>query len=309
MILVTGAMGRSGTAAVAALHQRGVPTRALVPTRRCVPWLAEYNAELSEGDCDDAERLDRALADVSAVILISRPSAEQVEVQRRVIEACAERGIARVVKLSVAGAREDSDAEAARWHWRAEQHLLSTVAEPCIARAGRTMQDLLHQTPLLLAHHMLVGCQGTGAAADVDARDVGAVLAGLATTNDVPGEPLLVTGPAALSRQDVAALLGQALHIALRYVSCTPLELEQVLLGAGISKWQVDDLVSYEAAAADGHWQEVTDVVPRWSSRPARAFPAFAHELATSLRYQHFMPAWQGPPSNAQMPEVALADA
>lgn len=308
MILVTGAMGRVGTAAVSALRQKGVPTRALVPNRRRVPWLAESGAELVEGDCDEPERLARALTGVSGVILISRPSTDQVEAQRRVIEACASRGIERVVKLSVAGAHEQSRAEAARSHWRAERQLLETVNEPVIVRAGRTMQDLLYQAPLLLAHHMLVGCQGNGLAADVDARDIGAVLAGVATTNDLPGEPLLVTGPTALSRQEAAALLGQAMGIVLRYVPCTPLELEQVLLGAEISKWQVDDLVAYEEAAAEGHWQTVTDVVPRWTTRPARSFPAFAQELATSLHYEHALTAWRGPISNAQLPEVMMAE-
>lgn len=309
MILVTGAMGRIGSAAVASLHQRGIPTRALVPSRCRVPWLAEYQPELAEGDCEDPARLTRALEGVRAVILIARPSADQVAVQQRVIDACVERGITRIVKLSVAGAGEQARAEAARWHWRAEQHLREAAAEPCIVRAGRTMQDLLPQSTLMLSHHMLCGCQGNGLAADVDARDVGAVLAGLATSPEVPEAPLLVTGPSALSRQEMAATLGRALGITLHYVPCTPAELEQVLLTAGITQWQVDDLVSYEVAAAEGRWQQVTDVVPRWSGRPARSFAQFANELATSVQYQHYLPAARGSIISALPPEVAMADA
>lgn len=305
MILVTGAMGRIGTAAVAALHAGGVQTRAFVPSRCRVPWLTEYKVDFLEGDYDDARRLEQALDGVKGVILISRPSAEQVESQQRVIDACAEHGIARVVKLSVAGAGDDATLTmAARWHWRTEQHLLRVAAEPCVVRAGRTMQDLMYQAPLMLAHHMIVGCQGSGLTADPDARDVGAVLAGLATTTTPPTDPVLVTGPTALSRTETTDRISQALGLALRYVPCTPVELEQLLLASGICRWQVDDLVSYEAAARDGRWNTVTDAVHRWTGRPARSFEAFANELGTSLRYQHAAPSSTrepvaGPPRSA----------
>lgn len=287
MILVTGAMGRIGTAAVAALHASGVQTRALVPSRCQVPWLDDYEVELLEGEYDDGRTLGPALSGITAVILIARPAADQVESQQRVIDACTERGIARVVKLSIAGAADDTHTMAARWHWRTEQHLLQQAAEPCIVRTGRTMQDLLYQAPLMLAHHMVVGCQGAGRTADPDARDVGAVLAGLATTTTPPTDPVLVTGPVALSRAEMTDRMSQSLGLALRYVSCTAAELEQFLLAAGITRWQMEDLVSYEAEAHDGHWTSVTDAVHRWAGRPARRFDAFANEIGMSLRYRH----------------------
>lgn len=309
MILVTGAMGRIGTAAVAALHQQLTPTRALVPSRRRVPWLAEYGADLVECDGDDPWRLDRALDGVDAVILLARPSADQVEVQRRIIDACVTHGIRRVVKLSVAGADERATTDAARWHWRAEQHLVERAHEPGIARIGRTMQDLLYQEPLLLTHHMLVGCQGNGRAADVDARDVGEVLAAMALAPTVTAEPLLVTGPTAIGRLELTTMLGQALGIVLRYVPCTPAELTQLLLGAGLSQWQADDLVSYEEAAADGRWQQVTTVVPELTGRPARAFSDFAREFAAAVRYPHLTSVSAAALRNALPPEVVLSDA
>jgi uncharacterized protein YbjT (DUF2867 family) len=294
MILVTGAMGRIGSAALAALHARGLPSRAIVPSRRRVPWLAELQTELVEGEADNPLVLEQALDGIRAVILLARPSATQVDGQRRIIDACNARGIARIVKLSVAGASETAPADAARWHWRAEQHLLQEAEEPCIARIGRTMQDLLLQEPLLLAHHMLVGCQGDGLAADVDARDVGAVLAGLASASAPSRLPVLVTGPEALTRHKAAALLGSALGFPIRYVPCTPGDLTQLLLGAGSCQWQVDDLVLYESAAAMGDWKCVTDVVSQWTGHQARTFSAFANEMAASLQYSHGLPQGAG---------------
>lgn len=308
MILVTGAMGRIGTAAVAALVQQRVAVRALVPSTTRVPWLSGPGVQLFEGDCDAPHGLDKALDGTTAVILIARPGVEQVTAQRRLIDTCVARGIARIVKLSVAGASETADAEAARCHWRAEQHLLDAAAASCVVRVGRTMQDLLHQEPLILAHHMLVGCQGNSLAADVDTRDVGALLAGLALATALPDAPVLATGPEALTRHDMAARLGEALGLALRYVPCAPEQLAQVLAGAGVSQWQVDDLVAFETMAAAGVFEPVTDAVERYTGRPARSFAAFANELATALRYAHKLPSPRAALLGALPPEVVLED-
>ena len=123
MILVTGALGRIGNATARALHQRGAAVKALVPSRSRVPGLAELGMTLAEGDYDDGRHLSAALEGVDTVVLLSRPSADLVAVQERVIDACAASGVRRLVKLSATGASATARSDAARWHWRIEQHL------------------------------------------------------------------------------------------------------------------------------------------------------------------------------------------
>ncbi|HEX4213916.1 MAG TPA: NmrA/HSCARG family protein [Candidatus Dormibacteraeota bacterium] len=62
-ILVTGATGRQGRAAVAALLERGFPVRALVRDATGAPAheLAAAGARLAVGDLDDAGSIERAL--------------------------------------------------------------------------------------------------------------------------------------------------------------------------------------------------------------------------------------------------------
>lgn len=268
-----------------ALHRRGLPVRAMIPAQRRVPWLAELGVDLIEGEYDDGRRLEQALAGVQTAILIARPVAEQVIAQERVIDACVAAGVGRVAKFSVADAAPDAVAESARRHWRAEQHLHHAECEGLVVRSVRLMQDLLHQVPLLLSQRMLVGCQGDGAVADVDATDVGEVLAGLATSSDWPTSPVLVTGPTAMTREQMTRILSDAMGHALHYVPCTPLELTQTLMASGLPRWQVQDLVHFEMAARDGVHAQVTDAVAQWSGRRARPFVDFANELAQALRF------------------------
>jgi NAD(P)H dehydrogenase (quinone) len=287
MILVTGALGRIGNATARALHSRGAAVKALVPSRSHVPGLAELGIPLAEGDYDDGHRLSAALDGVHTVVLLSRPSADLVAVQERVIDACATAGVQRIVKLSATGANATARSDAARWHWRIEQHLQRAPLVSCVVRPMRQMQELLHQLPLLLTSGMLVGCQGEGRVSEIDARDLGAVLAACAVADAVPDTPVLATGPVALDRWAMCELLSSAFGRPVRYVNCTTTELESTLLASGISPWQVHDLVSTEASAAEGAFDIVTDTVEAMTGRPPRRFEQFANELATALSYTY----------------------
>lgn len=285
MILVTGAMGRIGSATVRLLRQKNLPVRALIPARHRVPWLSELGAELVEASCDEADRLLSALAGVQQVVLIARPSVEQVAVQQQLIDLCVQAGIQRVVLLSVAGASADAGADITRRHWRIEEHLRQSPQEHAIVRPVRLMQELQHHLPLLVSQQMLVGCQGDGAVPDVDAHDVGGVLAGLVTASRLPTGPVLVTGGVAYTRPEVAAVLSRAWHQPLHYVPCTPLDLTQTLLASGLPRWRVQELVSFEEAARDGRFAAVTDAVREWTGHAPRPLPDFADELARVVRY------------------------
>ncbi len=287
MILVTGALGRIGNATALALHHRGAAVKALVPSRSHVPALAELGVPLAEGDYDDGRLLSAALEGVHTVVLLPRPSADLVAVQERVIDACTTAGIRRIVKLSATGASATAHSPAARWHWRIEQHLHHAPLESCVVRPMRQMQELLHQLPLLLTSGILVGCQGEGRVAEIDARDLGAVLAACAVADTLPTEPVLATGPVALDRWAMCELLSSAFGRPVRYAHCSAEELETTLLASGLSPWHVHDLVTTEASAAEGTFDHVTDAVETLTGRPPRRFEQFANELATAISYTH----------------------
>jgi uncharacterized protein YbjT (DUF2867 family) len=73
-VLVTGATGRQGGAAAAALLRDGVPVRALVRDESTEPAraLARQGAELVRGDLDDEASLERACDGVRAVFSVQR---------------------------------------------------------------------------------------------------------------------------------------------------------------------------------------------------------------------------------------------
>ena len=285
MILITGAMGRIGTAAVRALVARGHSVRALVPAQRRVPWLAELPIHCVEGEASAAGYLPGLLAEVRAAILIARQSPLQVAGLEALIDACRAASVDRLVLLSVAEAAPEAPALLARRQWQTEQHLARSGMPHVVVRSVRLMQEVQHQVPLMRSQQMLVGCQGDGAVPDVDADDVGRVLAGLIEAGELPSTPVLVTGAAAHTRPEMVERLARAWGTPLRYVPCTPLELTQTLLAAGLPRWHVQALVHFEEQARDGRFASVTDAVPHWTGRAARSFADFAGELARAVQY------------------------
>ena len=71
MILVTGATGKVGSAAVRALRERRIAVRALARDPRRAGELAAAGAEVVEGDLEKSATLDAALAGIRSVILVS----------------------------------------------------------------------------------------------------------------------------------------------------------------------------------------------------------------------------------------------
>ena len=71
MILVTGATGKVGSEAARLLRQQGLPVRAMVRDPGKAAPLAAAGAELAEADFDDPGSIDRALAKIDTVIMVS----------------------------------------------------------------------------------------------------------------------------------------------------------------------------------------------------------------------------------------------
>jgi NAD(P)H dehydrogenase (quinone) len=85
-VLITGATGKTGVHAVAALRERGIPVRALVhQLDERSQQLEDLGAELVQGDLLDFDAVSAAVAGVSAACSTRPPSSPRPPVR----QACA----------------------------------------------------------------------------------------------------------------------------------------------------------------------------------------------------------------------------
>ena len=271
MILIVGATGLVGSATVRHLTACGVPVRALVRSAEKAATLANPGVEAMVGDLEQPVSLDAALDGVTRALLISPLHPRQVAWQGNFVEAARRTGVVHIVKLSGLGTAPDSPLRSGRWHAQTERHIADAGLPFTYLHPPFFMQNLLRSAAAIAAQGVLVASMQAGKIAMVDARDVAAVAVAALTSDDHVGKTYTITGPEALSFQEVAQKLAAATGRAVTYQDVPLAAVQQEMVATGLPEWLVDVRMEFATALRDGYAAVVTDTVqaPRG---PARAF-------------------------------------
>ncbi len=273
MILVTAATGQVGSAALAALAKSNCEVRALV--RNPSTFLALENTHVLQGDFADAASLARAFDGVSVLFLAGRDSPDSVEQHRRVLEQAELAGVRHIVKLSAIGASSTSAIGLMREHYEVDQLVLGSSADWTFIKPHLFMQNLLRAGESVRTESKITAPMAATAFPLVDTRDVGEVAASvLSDPTSHVGREYALTGPAAVTYDDVASALTQVAGRTIRYEAIEHGAFEARLLAAGMPDWRAFDL-SHIAQAYGPNDNAVSQDIPALLGRPARSLAAF----------------------------------
>ena len=98
------------------------------------------------------------------------------------------------------------------------------------------------------------------------------------------GKAYSLTGPEALTYDEVAELLFKALGRPIQHVELSPEALKEGMLGEGTPERVADWLLDLERYFREGRASRVTDDVERVTGRKARRFEDSARDFAPLLR-------------------------
>jgi len=284
VILVTGATGLVGGAALRQLVEQGVPVRALVRSADKAAALRGSTVETAVGDFAEPETLAAALQDVTGTLLISHHDVRQVALQGNFVEAARRAGAVHIVKLSGLGTAPASPLQSGRWHAETEAQVRAAGLPWTFLHPPYFMQNVLRAAPAIAATGVLTAAMRDGRIAMVDARDVAAVAVAALTRPGHAGQTHVITGPEGLSHEEVAAALAKASGRPVTYRDMPPAALREQLLAAGTAPWLVDVRMEFTEVLREGFGAAVTDTVARTTGRPPRTFAAFADEHAARFR-------------------------
>lgn len=283
-ILVTGANGTTGGATLQALVARGAQVRALVrdPSKLDPP----DGVEVVVGDFDDESSLLAALDGVDRAYLVGASSTRQVEQEGAFIAAASRSGLEHIVALSVIGA-DVPGVEALRFgeaHVGVESALAASGVPTTLLRPNSFFQNLLGQAPSIAGTRTFYSPLSPEARVSaVDAVDIGEVAAIALTASGHVGQAYTLTGPEALSDDDVAARLGAALGIDVTHVEVPLAAARETFLAAGYPEWNADGLLELFAFYETGGAAGVSDDIERVLGRPARSIDDFARAHAAAF--------------------------
>jgi len=218
MILVTGAAGKTGKAAVKALAARGAAVRALVRNPEHAATLTVLGAaEVSVGGFEDPRALADAAAGARAIYHICPNVSPQEVVYAQAVAAAAQaRGIKRFVYHSVL----HPQIEAMPHHWqkmRVEEMLFAAGFDLTVLQPTTYMQNILGARRGIVAEGVFrVPYPVETRRSLVDLDDVAEVAALVLTQDGHSGASYELVGTTPLSQTEVAAAIGAALGRSVR---------------------------------------------------------------------------------------------
>jgi uncharacterized protein YbjT (DUF2867 family) len=279
MILVTAATGQVGNAVLNALAAAGAKVRALV--RNPSGFSAPEGVQVVQGDFDDDDSLARALERVSVMLLAGRDSPGSVAQHVRVLAQVRRARVRHVVKLSAIGASPGSLVALMREHHEVDEEVRKGPAGWTFLKPHLFMQNLLRAADAIRREARLAAPMGHGRYPLVDTRDVGAAAATILRDPAAhAGKDYALTGPVALSYDEIAAALAAVAGHAVNYRPVTPDEFETTLRAAGIPDWRAFDL-AHIASAYGASENAVSPDLPMILRRKPRSLGEFLEDHRT----------------------------
>ncbi|MFG2232683.1 NAD(P)H-binding protein [Streptomyces sp. NBC_01310] len=267
--LVIGATGTTGRRVAAGLAAEGHRVKAAGRSATPVD-----GAEAVRFDWNEPATWGEALAGVDRAYLIppigsSDPAAVMLPFLRQARAA----GTRRAVLLSSSAIPAGGPAVG-----QVHEELPGLFEEWAVLRPSWFMQNFAGQTPharSIREDGAIRTGTGKGRVGFIDAEDIAAVAVRALTDAQVPDTDLVLTGPEALSYDDVAAIIGEVTGRPVVHQNLTFEELRD-RWAAEIPTEFATMLAGMDLAIADGAEDRVTDTVERLTGRPATTLRAFA---------------------------------
>lgn len=271
-VLVTGGTGKTGGRITARLGELGVPVR----TASRAKEAASGGMDHVRFDWEDPSTHEAALDGVSGVYLVAPSMRDDPEsLMLPFVARALARGVRRFVLLG-----SSAIPEGAPGLGLVERGLRETAPEWSVLKPSWFMQNFVDRAQghgaTLHRDGVMVTSTGAGRVAFVDAADIAEVGVRALTDERSHDRAHVITGPEALSYDDVAAIITRVTGRTVRHVHVDDAQARRNLVAAHMPERYAALLVALDAAIRGGAEDRVTDTVERVTGRPPRSFESFA---------------------------------
>ena len=283
MILITGASGNVGSEVLKQAAAAKLPIRAAFQSEAKAK-SAPIGTETVLMDYTKPETVRAALKGIEKVFLVGPPTADVAQLEGKFVEEAKRSGIKHLVKLSAMGGR---NAIFPGLHRDSEENIQASGIPSTFLQPNGFMQNfLIYNAGTINAQNAFYAAQGDGAVSHIDIRDIGAAAVAVLKGSGHEGQSYPLTGPEALTNDQVAEKLSRATGRNIRYVSLSSEELKRALLAAGMPEWSVHAVLDLQRFYRGGGASRVDPTVERLIGRKATAFEQFARDYASAFQSQ-----------------------
>jgi NAD(P)H dehydrogenase (quinone) len=281
MITVAGGTGLVGKSLTEALVAEGGHVRVL--TRDPVAARAAFGdakLEIVGVDFDDAATLRAAFTGSDKAFMSYGTSERQVRDEIALIDAAIQADVPYLVNLSVGGAGGTHPAKVVRWHTEIDAYLATTGIASTVVRPTTFTDTMLKLAANFVRSDAWGGLAGAGRVALIDSRDVAAVSAVILTEGPQrhAGRIYDISGPAAVTMDEVAGYISAALGIRVEYHARAEAEQRAALQSAGLPGLLIDVLLGVDDITRDNLYAVPSPTVFDLTGRPPRSVKAWVDE-------------------------------
>lgn len=286
-ILVTGAAGHLGRRVVEILLE--LNAGAIIATTRDPSKLADLAAkgvEVRTADFDKPQSLPAAFAGVDRLLLISTDSVyvpgQRLKQHRAAVAAAEQAGVKHLVYTSLPAPRPSGESVVEDDHFWTEQAIAASSMSWTFMRHGLYTDNLLWALPQAIASGVLANATANQGRHSVTREDCARADAMVLASTDITRRIYEITGPAAVTAEDIAAIVSELTGRPLAQVSISPEELRKGLADAGFPPALVGAVTGFDIATAQGFHASVTSDFEEITGRTPMSVRDFliAHQAA-----------------------------
>lgn len=282
-LFVTGASGQLGRAVLRELKERGA-TNIVAGSRNpsSLRDLSSNGITTREVDFDRPDTLRQAFAGAHRLLLISTNELDtpgkRIAQHRAALQAAAEAGVQHVVYTSAPAPMPATRESVTNDHFWTEAALFAQPYTWTVLR-NELYADLIPMSaPVALASGQLFSATAGRGRAYVTRNDCARAAA--AALVEAEGRRIYdITGPAAITQDQVASLLQKLYGKPVTHVDIPPAALLDGLRHAGLPPSLAQALVDFDTDAAQGYHGVVTKAVEELSGRPPVALESFLQSV------------------------------
>ncbi|HYT13397.1 MAG TPA: NmrA family NAD(P)-binding protein, partial [Candidatus Nitrosopolaris sp.] len=264
----------------------GLRLRALVrdPAGARAQALQKDGVEVVAGDLEEPDTLTEAFEGVDIMWLLTPASALEPSMGSNAVTAARKAKVGYIVRNSAIKAGHDAPNRNGRLHALVEESVKASGIPWTILRPHYYMQNLLSSAASVASDGMLYMNMGQGRVGMIDGRDVGVFGAKIIEQTDRhAGKTYTPTGPEVTTMAESAETLSSLLGKQINYVALPPEAAQQAMLGFGLSRWFVGNVVDYGRVYSDGWGDFTTSDFKDITGQEARSFKQFATDFAPAF--------------------------
>jgi uncharacterized protein YbjT (DUF2867 family) len=286
MIAVTGAGGTVGSEVARQLQAAGAPFRAACFSATSAEAARARGLDVVRIDYARPETLRAGFEGCDVLFLLGPNLLEQTALEIAAVDAAKAAGVRRIVKQSVMGAADEAYSLAAV-HRPVEKAIEASGLAWTFLRPNSFMQNVItFMAPTIHAQSAFYSASDNAPISHIDVRDIAAVAVQALTDPVHEGRAYTLTGPEALTYDEMAAALSTKLGRTISHVSLAPEELRAGMLAEGMPEPIADRMLDLERYFREGRASLTTDDVKHVTGRAPGSFSVWLTDHVSGLRSQ-----------------------